>query len=130
MNIVFRIMSIAVMCAVICVLLRDRAGPVSLLLTMAVCTGALLAVLQFVSPVLQLISRLRRLSGLSDPLTAPLLKVTGIGLLTQIASGLCEDAGEKSLAKTVEISGSFFAVYISLPLMTAVIDMLERVLGG
>lgn len=130
MSTVFRIMFIAVICAVICVLLRERAGPVSLLLTIAVCVGALLTVLQFAAPLLQLISKLRGLSGLSDSLTAPLLKVTGIGLLTQIAAGLCEDAGEKTLAKTVEVSGSVFAVYISLPLMSAVIDMLELVLGG
>lgn len=130
MTAALQIMSLSVLCAVLCVLLRERAGALSMLLTMAVCIGAMAVLFRFFDPVLELAGRLRRLSGLGDTVTAPLLKVTGMGLLTQVAGGLCEDAGEKALSKTVELCGSVFAVYVSLPLMSAVIDLLETVLGG
>lgn len=130
MGTVLQVMSLAVVCAVLCVLVRERAAPLSMLLTLAICAGALVVMFRFFAPILEFVRRLRRLSGLSDAVTTPLLKVTGMGLLTQVAGGLCEDAGEKALARTVEICGSVFAVYISLPLMTAVVDLLESMLGG
>lgn len=130
MSVAFRIILLAVVCAVLCVLIRERAGTLSVLLTLSVCISGLVVVFQFVSPILDFAGRLRRLSGLTDTVTAPLLKVTGMGLIAQVAGGLCEDAGEKALARTVEICGSVFSVYVSLPLMSAVVELLESILGG
>lgn len=130
MSTALQVISLAVVCAVLCVLLRERTGTLAMLLTLTVCVCALLVMFRFFTPILDFAARLRQLSGLSDSVTAPLLKVTGMGLLTQVACGLCEDAGEKALARTVEICGSVFAVYVSLPLMTAVVELLESMLGG
>lgn len=125
-----QIMSLAVICAVVAVLVREKAGTMAILLSLAACAFSLLLAFRFFAPVLEFAEKLRDLSGLNGAATAPLLKVAGLGILTQVSSSLCEDAGEKAMAKTVEICGSVFAVYVSLPLMTAVLELLESVLGG
>ena len=125
-----QIVSLAVICAVAAVLIREKAGSLAAALSLAFCAAALLLSLRFFGPILDFAERLRTLSGLNGSVTSPLLKSAGLGILTQVAGSLCEDAGEKSLAKTVDICGSIFALYVSLPLMNSVLELMEHILGG
>lgn len=130
MDAALRISSLAVVAAVLCLVVRQREKPLALLLSLAACAAVLLLGLRFFSPVLSVVERLRDLSGLNEAVTAPLLKVTGIGLLTQVAGSVCEDAEERTLAKAVEIGGSVLSVYAALPLLSAALELLEEMLGG
>lgn len=130
MEAVFQASSLAVVAAVLCLVVRQQEKPLALLLSLAACAAILLLALKFFSPVLKVVEQLRDLSGLNEAVTAPLLKVTGIGLLTQVAGSVCEDAEERALAKAVEIGGSVLSVYAALPLLSAALDLLEEMLGG
>ncbi len=130
MDAALRISSLAVVAAVLCLVVRQREKPLALLLSLAACAAVLLLGLRFFSPVLSMVERLRDLSGLNEAVTAPLLKVTGIGLLTQVAGSVCEDAEERTLAKAVESGGSVLSVYAALPLLSAALELLEEMLGG
>ena len=48
----------------------------------------------------------------------------------RIAAGVCSDAGEQALENAVELTASILAVYAALPLLTAVLDLLQEMLGG
>lgn len=130
MGTVVQIASLSVVAALLCVVVRENGKTLAMLLSLASCVGILLLALRFFAPVLSVVEQLRSLSGLNETVTAPLLKVTGIGLLAQVAGSVCEDAEERALAKAVEIGGSILSVYAALPLMTAVLDLLEEMLGG
>ena len=93
-------------------------------------TIALLAAVQLLAPIFSVAEQLRSLSGLSTAVTAPLFKVTAIGILSRVAAGVCGDAGEKALERAVELSGSILALYAALPLVSAVLELLEDMLGG
>lgn len=130
METAFKIAAMAVVAVVFCVLLRENARVQAVLLSVAVCAVILVLSIQVLTPIWTVLQRLQRLSGLEDGVTAPLLKVAGIGLVTHGAAGVCTDAGESALAKTVEAAGSLLAFYAAIPLLTAVINLLEQLLGG
>lgn len=125
-----KLAALAMVAAVFCVLLRENGRVQAVLLSLAVCVGILVTGIRFLSPIWSVLEQLRKLSGLDSGITAPLLKVAGIGLLTQAASGVCGDAGEAGLAKAVEVSGAVLGLYASLPLLSAVLVLLEKFLGG
>lgn len=124
-----QIASIAIIVAVCGCILRPQVGPVAAVLSIMACTAILFLVFQFLNPVIEVLERLRRLSGLTDSATAPMLKVAGISILTQVAGCVCEDAGEKTLHGAVETGGTILSLYISMPLLSAVLDLLEEMLG-
>lgn len=130
MDAALRIASLAVIGAILCVLVREREKSMALVLSLAACGLVLCLAFRFFMPILETVERLRELSGLNSSATAPLLKTVGIGLLTQLAVGVCEDAGEKSLAGAAQIGGTVMALYAALPLVTAVLELLEDMLGG
>ena len=124
-----KIGAIAMVASVFCVLLREREKSLSVVASLLACTGILLLSVNLLRPVWSVAEQVRRMSGLSDLLTEPVWKVVGIGLVTQMASGVCADAGENALAKIVEVSGGILAVYTTLPLLSAVLGLLETLLG-
>lgn len=125
-----KVATLTAVTAFFCVMLRERERTLALLLSAAACALALLLAMRMVSPILSVAEELRALSGLGAAVTAPLFKVTAIGMLCRIAAGVCADAGEKGLEKAVELSGSVLALYASLPLVSAVLTLLEDMLGG
>lgn len=72
----------------------------------------------------------RLIETTADTLFRPVLKAVGIGILTQIGSGYCGDIGEKSLAGLLEQGGILAIMVVSLPLFSAVLDLLIQLMEG
>jgi len=125
-----QIVGAAIVVAICGCLIRPYTGAVSAALSAVACIMVIVVSFDFLEPVLDILKRMQELSGLSGTVTAPVLKAVGICFLTQIACSVCEDNGEKTLQRVVEVSGGLLAMYLSVPLMTAVLDLLEEMLGG
>ena len=111
-------------------LLRKNNAEIGIILSLVACFLIAIGVVQIAKPLIEFMSRLRSLSGLDAEYMQPLLKTIGIGLLTQISSNVCTDAGEKAIAKLIEICGTVLSLYLAVPLMEAVLQMLESIGGG
>ena len=48
---------------------------------------------------------------------------------TEIANLVCKDAGNESMGKSVQLLGTAVILYLSMPLFTALIDLLQKILG-
>ena len=112
-----KIAALAVITATFCVLLRENNKPVSVILSVISCVGIFLLGVQFVKPILEVAKEIQSISGLGTDMIKPLVKIVGIGLLTNIVSTVCADAGESALGKTAEAAGTILAIYASLPLL-------------
>lgn len=121
---------IGVITVLLSTLLKKKNGESALLLTLAACAVIGLLLTKMAQPVLEFLQKLRELANLDTALMTPLLESVGIGLLTQICAGICEDAGEGAIAKLVELCGGILAVYVSLPLLEALLKTVETMGGG
>lgn len=128
METAFQISAIAIITALACCTISGHTGVVSGALSVAACVLIMLISIQLLAPVMSVFDRLKELSGLSDAVIAPVFKVAAVSIVTQIAGTVCEDAGEKTLQKSVEIAGVLIGLYASLPLITATINLLEEML--
>ena len=122
--------AIAVIPVVLTSLLKKTNRELALLLTLAACILIGLFFMRLAEPIVDFLSKLRNLAGLDKTLMTPMLKTIGIGFLTQISATVCADAGENAIAKLVEICGGVLALYVALPLLEAVLDMVEQMSGG
>ena len=128
MDTVFKAAGFAVVGAVLALTVRKNDQSTGMLLAASVALGLLTAALSAMAPVMAFAADLRELTGLSDSVTAPLFKTVAIGIVTQIASSVCQDAGEGSVAKAVELCGSMLALYAVIPLMSAVTELIRDLL--
>lgn len=125
-----KITALALVTVVLCVLIRENQKPLSVLLSLLACVGIMLLGIAILDPILEVFKKFAGLSGMEDEVVSPMLKVAGIGLMTQIAAGICQDAGESALGKTVELCGTVLSMYAALPLLLAVLELVESMIGG
>ena len=126
----FRIAALAVVSAVLITTIRGKTAPMATLLSLSCICVLFFCVVELLVPILSFAQVLRDMTQIENEYTIILLKTAGIGLLTQIASTVCTDAGEGSVAKVVEFCGSVATVYVSLPLFSVVLPMTTELLGG
>lgn len=120
----------AVLLAVILVLaLKSHSKEIGALLAIGVCILTALAALNYLEPVLTFVQALENLGGLDGSMVTTLLKVTGIGIITEIANLVCKDAGNESMGKSMQLLGTCVILYLSMPLFTALIELLQKILG-
>ena len=120
----------AVLLAVILVLaLKSNNKEIGTLLALGVCCMTALAALNYLQPVLSFLESLEHLGGLDHTMVATLLKVTGIGIITEISNLVCKDAGNESMGKSMQLLGTAVILYLSIPLFTALIELLQKILG-
>ena len=101
----------------------------SLLLTLAVCVLVSVAALTFLEPVIDLLRQLRRLGDLSGDAISILLKAAGIGLISELTSLICADAGEGAMGRALQILSNAAILWLSLPLFQQILTMIEGVLA-
>lgn len=110
--------------------LSKQGKDVSLVLMMVVCCMVLMAAATYLEPVMEFVQRLQTLGNLDDGYSEILLKAVGIGLVTEIAILICNDSGNSALGKSLQIAGVILVLYLSLPLMESLLELLERIMGS
>lgn len=115
--------------AILALVLSKQEKDLSLLLTMAGCTLILMLVLGFLEPVLEFLRELQELGDLNADMLVLLLKAVGIGIIAEIAGLICTDAGNASLGKTVQLLGTSAILWLSLPVLRMLLDLVKSILG-
>lgn len=121
----------AVLVAVILVLtINPHNKELGLLLTVAVCCMVVAAAGQFVRPVIGFLDQLRQVGQLDNAYLTILLKVVGIGFLSEIAALVCADAGNATLGKTLQMLAACVILWLSIPLLGSLLELIQDILGG
>lgn len=122
----FRLSVLALAAALLTLVVRKQSPELGLALSLCACAlggGFLLSALR---PVLNLAQSLAARAGLEAALRAPLWKCLGLSLLTEISAALCADADQAALAKLVELGGTALCLAAALPLVQAVLALIEE----
>jgi stage III sporulation protein AD len=108
--------------------LSKQGKDISVLLAIAICCMLASAAIQYIEPVISLVNRLQQISGIDSELVQIMLRVVGIGLLTEITSVICTDAGNMALGKTLQLLASGVVLWLSVPLFNRFVDLIEEIL--
>lgn len=119
----------AALLAVILILTLGKGREMGLLLSMGTCCLVALAALQYLRPVLDFLMSLESIGNLDGAMVKTILKIGGIGLISEISCLVCNDCGNASLGKTVQLLGSAAILWLSLPLFTALMELIQKILG-
>ncbi len=128
MDAVYKAGAVCLIGALLAVTLKKSSPDMAFLLVLAVVAAVLVWLRDILWDVTDFLRRMAESSGLAPEVFVPLLKTVGIALISRLGAGLCRDAGEGALATLVEIAAAFGAIWVSLPLLKAVWEMLQSLL--
>lgn len=99
------------------------------LLSMAVSCMIAMIVISYLEPVFDFLHQLEIIGDLQGDMLGILLKALGIGLVAEVAGLVCADAGNGSLAKTLQMLGGAVILWLSIPIFNALLDLIQQILG-
>lgn len=110
------------------VFLKRETAEIALLLSIATTILLMILVGGAASEILTLLRQLAQQANISQALLSPMLKVLGIEVVTNLVAHICRDAGEGGIAAAVELTGAICALYTSIPVIQAVLILIEELL--
>ena len=122
---IFKIIGVAFITAISAVILRGTKPELSFVITIV----GILIILTFISEMLQgtmtIFTSISQIAGIENGLLKMLLKIVGVGYLTEFASGLLTDFGSSSIADKVTLAGKVTIVLLAIPVVESLLHLIE-----
>lgn len=123
---IFKILAIAVLTCVASLIVKQVKPDFASLVSLAGGVVILLLLINYISSILDVFRGLIDKANLSPTLFSSILKIIGIGYLTEFTANLCQDTGNSSLASKVGLAGKIIILFLALPIIT---NLLEVIMG-
>ena len=125
---IVKIIGVALMTTFSVLILKQSHPEIAVLVSVAGGIIILLMFVQSLSGVIANITSIVSRTGIRSEVFSALLKIIGIGYLTEFAAGVCKDAGNESMAQKVLLAGKVIILVLSLPIVNNLIDIVVGIL--
>lgn len=123
-----KIIGVAFVTVIATVLLRSTKPELSFAVTLTGIVIILLFIVDALQNTLVIFSEIAKLTGVENGLLKILLKIVGVGYLTEFGAGILNDFGGNSLADKVALAGKIFIVLLSFPVLEGLLNMIRSFL--
>ena len=129
MDIFMKTLSGAILALLISLTLSGTGKNFSMLLGLLTCCLITAVAMAYLEPVTELFQQLEEMIPLDNGLLNCLMKMMGIGLVGEIASMICADSGNSAMGKTLQLLTTIVILWMALPLIQTLLDMIRGVLN-
>lgn len=125
---IFQIIGLGLTGTVLVVYVRESNQEIAVLISLV--TGLLLFVfaLKKVAAVIKILTELAARADVNLYYLAIILKIMGIAYLAEFGAQVCRDAGQGSTATKLEFAAKILVMVLALPIITALVDTVLRLL--
>ena len=128
MDVYFKLLSVVMLTSILALTLAKLGNDYSLMLTLLVCSVVLASSVQFLRPIFSFFTSLSDLLGDSADIMKLLMKIVGVGVVSQITEMVCNDAGNASLGKVLHILTISVILWLSLPILEELVSLMKSIL--
>ena len=125
---IFKILALAILTCIATIIVKQVKPDFASIVAIAGGVVILLFILNYLGDILSVFQGIINKTGLSPSLFSTILKIIGIGYLTEFTANLCNDSGNSSLATKVGLAGKVIILFISLPIITNLIEIILEIL--
>ncbi len=126
----FSVTALILLTVVFVLVIRKQNAEIAMLLGLCGCCVGFAAAVGYLQPIIQFIRRIQHLASLDEQMLQIILKITGIAFTAEIAGTVCADAGNAALGKSLQMLATVVILYMSIPMLDALLDLVDRILVG
>lgn len=116
-----RVVGVGLLGVLLANLIRRDKPELHLLVLVTTGVMVLVIVLSSMSTAITAFGTLLATSGVESHLFAGVLKIVGIGYLTEYAASICADCGAASVATKIQLAGKIAIFLMGLPIITSLV---------
>lgn len=121
---IVKIIGVAFVTAIASVLLKSTKPELSFAVTVTGAIVILLFLVDLLQNTVNIFSSIAKLTGVENGLIKILLKIVGVGYLTEFAAGVLSDFGNNSLSDKVVLAGKLTILVLALPIIESLLSLM------
>lgn len=122
---IFKIIGVAFVGVTAYGLIKNIKSDYSIFLLLAVSAVILILISDYLSDAIQTFGQLSTKSGINNQIFSSILKIIGIGYITEYSSSVCEDAGCSSISKKIQLGAKITIFVMAIPIITSIYELIE-----
>lgn len=125
---IFKILAIALLTCVATIIVKQVKPDFASIVAIAGGVLILLMLIDYLEKIVGVFQLIVNKTSLSPSILSTILKIIGVGYLTEFTSNICLDSGSSSLSSKVLLAGKIIILFMSLPILTNIIDIIVGIL--
>lgn len=118
-----KILFLGIITAVASLIVKQIKPEIAFFITLTGCILILFEIVALFSEIVETFLHLSDLTGIDTEVFQIVLKIIGIGYLTEFISNLCADSGLNSVADKILLGGKVVIMLVSLPIINTLIEI-------
>lgn len=123
---ILKIAAVGIITAFCSLTLKENKSNLSITVGIAGGCIIMLMIIDYFAEIFAVITSLIEGAGISSSILKIVIKIIGIGYITEFSAGIIEDAGNNSVAEKIVIAGKVIILVVSLPIITALFDLIAE----
>ena len=124
---ILQIAAIGIIAAVLITLLKETKPELAIMLGVA--AGVIIIIL-VVDELYEVVAfyNIAEVSGIAGGIFTTVLKIIGIGYVTEFAANVCSDSGCKSVGDKIQFAGKVVIMVLALPIINSLLSLIVEIL--
>ena len=125
---IVKVIGVGLIGALVAGLLREEKSELYIFAVIACGALILIILLSSLTEVLTQFGMLVGQSGIDESLFAGVLKIIGIGYVTEYAAALCNDYGVSSIGNKLQLAGKIAIFFMTMPILANLVGVISSLL--
>ena len=126
---IIKVIGVAFVTALTALLLRSTKPELSFAVTVTGVIVILLFIVNYMKTTLVFLTEISGMTGLDNGLIKILLKIVGVGYLTEFSAGILNDFGSNAVADKVILAGKLTMLFLAIPVIKTLLQLMKGFLG-
>lgn len=122
---ILKIIGVAFVTSITAILLKGTKPELSFAVTVTGVIVILLFIIDSLQNTIGLLNELVEMTGVDNGIFKILVKIVGVGYLTEFSSGILNDFGSNAVADKVALGGKITILLLSLPVLEGLLQMIR-----
>lgn len=120
-----KIIGVAFVTALSALLLKSTKPELSFAVTVTGVIVILLFIIDSLQSTMSIFATIAQMTGVENGLIKVLVKIIGVGYLTEFGAGILNDFGSNAVADKVVLGGKIAIIVLSLPILEGLLTMIK-----
>ncbi|AFK86939.1 MULTISPECIES: stage III sporulation protein AD [Thermoanaerobacterium] len=125
---IIQIVAIGIICVIILSLFRENFEDVAIIISLSASILIFFIIIPKISNIITVLNTIADKSGINSIYVKTILKIIGVAYIAELGVQISNDADEKNIATKIELAGKIIIIFLSLPIIIALVDTIVSIL--
>ena len=125
---IFKIIGLALITTISVIVVKQIKPEIAIFVGLAGSIIVFLYIINLLEQVFDLFNYILDATNINGEMFAILLKIVGVGYITEISANICADSGNSAIASKVQLAGKLVIFVLAIPIITSLVQMITELL--